>query len=279
MRVNRSHPHARGLIAALAARPSSGSVIPDAIGPFPAELQQSTAYEPGPAWMRRPVKNFAGTTDYAVVRGLGSVVLTNDPGFAISGWFRPDVIDSNWKTVCSKQASGNRQFFVGLNGGYSAPTNGLSLFTNDGAEGAVGTVALTTGRWYWFLASHYGTGAGGNAIWAWSEEDGFLTGSAGTAGPSNTTINSDGGTNPVVLSRFTDAEPRGMQGAIGPMFFWNRALHSELDARSILAEARTGYRNLLVTPSHRRLFGVTSGGPTFLPAWAARSQNLGVGVY
>jgi hypothetical protein len=115
---------------------------------------------------------------------------------------------------------------VQINGGYNGTTNGLSLFTNTLGDGAWGSSALTAGRWYFFLASHFGTGAGGNSLWIWSREGGWDSGSAGAVNPSLTQIDADAGTNPVFISRHNTALPRELGGLISDLMFFNTAKHN-----------------------------------------------------
>lgn len=190
--------------------------------------------------------SFDNTDDYVEVADLPRGILTDSPGFAMSGWICPQTIDSSWHTVLTKyDAASNRQIFLAVNGGYSATTNGLTLFTNSLGNGAVGTAALTAGRWYFFLASHYGTGAGGNALWIYSRESGWETATPGGAAPSSTGIDTDSGGNPVRLSRYTDGSPLAFSGYMADTRFYTSARHDFSYAQAELYESLRGYPSLL----------------------------------
>lgn len=262
--LNRSHPLARGLAGFWIPLPGRGTgrTFYDLANGYNGTLTN------GPTWAAGPngfgAIDFDTTDDFVEVSRLPSVVLTDTPGFAISGWFRPRTIDSTWRTVASKRAadgSNNSQLFLTLNGGYSCPTNGLTMFTNFAATGGVGTNALTVGRWYWYLASHLGTGAGGNALWVWSEQGGWETIVAGTDSPTVTGINTDLGVNPVRFSRFSDSLVRPLGGDMGPQLFWTQAMHTQEVAMRIFDQFRRGFPNLL-----RRTVGPRYGGFPVAPA-------------
>lgn len=157
--------------------------------------------------------DFDGVDDYAAVQ-ISSLVLTDSPGFYLSGWFVPDAIDGNWHTLISKVNTGttNRQIFLAINDGFSTPTNGLSFFTNQSGSGAVGTSALTAGRLYYFCAMHY-SATSGNELWIWSREGGWVQGTSGSA-PTSTFIDQDDGTNPVSIGRYVASAALPFSGKI-----------------------------------------------------------------
>lgn len=162
--------------------------------------------DPATDWVRTSkgwVLDFDNTTPYIEISKLPQMVLTDTTGWTICGWFRPYMIDSTWHSVISKVNSNNtnRQIYIGINGGYSTTTNGLSLFTNSNGDGAVGTSVLTAGRLYFFCATHLGTGAGANRLSVWSQESGWMEGTSGV-NPTLTQMDSDNGTNPLRIGRF-----------------------------------------------------------------------------
>lgn len=187
-----------------------------------------TNMDPATDWVRTGgilSLEFDNTDDFIEVSGLPKIVLTDAVGWTICGWFRPDTINSAWHAVMSKISGSNRQLFIGINGGYSCPTNGLTLFTNEAGNGAVGTAALTAGRTYFFCATHAGTGAGANKLAVWSQEAGWVDGAAGTAGPTATAMDADAGTNPVRIARYTNSSVFPLGGAVYDLTMFVPARH------------------------------------------------------
>jgi hypothetical protein len=250
--VNRAAPLNRGLAMWLLCTQqlSGGLMVPDLCARNPATLTNGAKRS---GRRIRPYGfgslEFDSIDDYANCAHINNTLLTNTPGFAVSGWFIPNTIDGNWHGVIRKgdtSTNTNRQFWVTVGGGYSTTTNGLSLFTNSAGDGAVGTAPLTAGRAYFFLASHYGTGSGGNALWIWSKESGWETATAGGAGASSTQIDADPGSSNVMrLSQHTVGTPLTLSGLVDDIRFYTIAKHTIGDARQMLAASRTGYQQEL----------------------------------
>lgn len=168
---------------------------------------------------------FDASDDYVnISSSLSSIVLTDTPGFTITGWFNTSVVDNNWRTVISKQLGTARQFYIGLNGGYGGTTNALSFFTNQGGQGGVSTTsALQINTWYYFAATHYGTdGATGNTLYVRSSNGIEPTGSA--FDPSTSAMNTDVGTAPINIGKYTTDVPFLWNGKISAITFYNRKL-------------------------------------------------------
>lgn len=200
----------------------------------------------GQPWMK-----FVGSSDVVastnyvdLSSGISSVAVTDTPGFSICGFIRPTTVDNQWHSVTIKNGSGNRQWFIGQNGGFSGTTGGLSFFTNSGGNGEYGTTnALTANRTYFFVVSHLGSGAGGNKMYVWSREDGWLPTQSGSSSPDSTGIDADAGTNPVYLSRYDSSTDRAWPGYIGGMRFFGKGGFSQLDVQRLLYESLAGNPN------------------------------------
>lgn len=222
-RLQRGHSLARGLIGAWEFTEGSGPGLYDAVNGHTGTLVNIPAWAGGRAGSSL---KFNGSSQYVNLDTLSSTIFTDVPGFSISGWAYPTLIDGTWRTIIVKQNIGGstyRQFFVGLNGGYSCPTNGLSFFTNTGGDGAVGTAPITTNKWYFFVAVHSGP-VSGNQMYVWQEQM-PLTVTSGTAFPASTQIDADDGTNPVSIGTYDRSDTsRYWGGLIDDIRIWNRAL-------------------------------------------------------
>lgn len=269
--VDRSHPLNQDRIAWWLGLPhhSGGRSLYDLTGRHPGALANSPAWSTGAGGFAG--LTFNGSNSRVDVTTLSQVLFTDSPGFAISGWFRPTTLDGGWKTIIIKDGFG-RQFFIGINGGFSCPTNGLSMFTNATGAGAVGTNALTANRWYWFFADHF-SAVSGNRLAVWSAEGGWETVSPGSASPTNTAVDFDYGVNGVLMGAYTG--PRlFFAGQIADLSIWGLG---DWPANRVFAQfeqSRRGYRGpdsplRWVTT---RSYLLPRGGsfvPAFVPAFAS----------
>lgn len=217
--INWQHPLNRGLVGWWMAPPgwSGGSRIHDLTGRANGTL---TNMDPATDWVGTeygPALDFDNTDDHVVAdSGISSVTLDDSVGFWVSGAFYANTVNSTWKSVVGKMAngaSGNRQFWVGLNGNFSTPVNGLCMFTNGAGNGCVGTAALTAGRLYWFCAIHF-SATSGNELRVWSRENGWITASAGSVGPTTTGVDADSGVNQVRICKHDNTFPRPLGGRL-----------------------------------------------------------------
>ena len=166
---------------------------------------------------------FDATDDYvAVSSAMSSVIVTDTPGYSISGWFYINNNDfANWRTIIAKQGD-NRQYYVGLNGGYGPPYRGLSFFSNQSGQGGVGTDPLVAGRWYYFCATHYGTSGTGNTLYVRSLAGIESITTFASTGTSE--IGTDIGINPIKIGKYTDGVPFLWDGKIAIVCVYGKKL-------------------------------------------------------
>ncbi|HEY3909456.1 MAG TPA: LamG-like jellyroll fold domain-containing protein [Stellaceae bacterium] len=226
---------AKGLIGCWPLFEGAGPVLHDVSGygwdgAFQATAASANALPGAVGMPGQNVISLDGRAGYVdLSAALSSYIFNDNPGFSITCWFYPTVIDGNWHTVLIKQdaATTNRQFFLGLNGGFGPPTNGLSLFLSNAtaSTAAVGTMALSTGRWYFAAITHYGTAtpaalgltvipAGGAPLPLTTYQPGDFCG-----------VDPDGGVNPVLLGAYYPvADDLFFAGLIGETRLYSRVL-------------------------------------------------------
>lgn len=257
-------PLTKGLVLALSMHEGGGLTAYDLSG-----RGNSGSLNSGVSWADSPwgkCLSFDGSSGYG---DFGNVTtFTNTPGFSIAGWFCPSVVDGNWHSVISKVNSDNtnRQLFVGVSGGYNSTTNSLVFFTrSDSGDSAYSTATLTAGRWYHFVATHLGTGTTANTIYLDGQVglNGFDTGSGGG-------IDADGGTNRVLVGRFSSDSPLLLSGYVGTINVWSRALSSG-EAASLYADSWQMYR-----PSRLATLKAATGTPPAV-ASVATANSAGFG--
>lgn len=170
---------------------------------------------------------FDAVDDYIEMSSsLSSVIVTDTPGFTITGWFNASVNDGNWRTVISKQLGNNRQYFIGLNGGYGATGGAFTFFSNQGGGGGISTTAaIQTNTWHYFAVTHYGIdGNNANTLYIRTLDQELNIGSPFNANSTNGAIDSDNGTAPVRIGKYTDSNPFLFSGKVANITYYNRKL-------------------------------------------------------
>src|SRR5512139_5386 len=107
-------------------------------------------------------------------------VSTDAQGYSACGWARPTTVDANFHPILAKvdATDTNKCMFIGVMGaGIPSVTSNTFGFLINGSNSVCSftTSAISSGTWYFFVATHIGTTNPDNVnLWVWQHGAGLL---------------------------------------------------------------------------------------------------------
>lgn len=140
-----------GLVAAYSFDAGSGSTVGDSAGANPGTISGAT-------WTTGKnggALSFDGVNDYVTVADASALDLTN--GMTLEAWLRPTGQDSTWRTVVTKETSGNLTYGLFSNSDTSRPA-GITTIGNQYTQSIVrGPTAVSANAWTHIATTYNGS--------------------------------------------------------------------------------------------------------------------------